>query len=620
MLSCEAANARSNLATTPSTRNLLTPSELARVPWQVTGNHWIALPCIHPADGAVHAVGVLHRGARAALEFAGGADFLAGTPAPLLRPVLTVDGARRSIAADGVAWERALHWLPTFTSKVDQLVVRGTVFAPYGRDADMAGFAYAFALENRGKAAVRVSVGIDGVLGHRQLRVRTPVPFDDVHRVSEAEPGLVVLEGSALPGLIALAITSDENATVRVDAGVDAAAAPTFSLTRELEIEAGGRAELAFYVGAGPERDGACATVAVMRRRGWRELLGATRAALQAMEQTTGQESVDALINRHVLFAHFYGVGRALDDAHYYLVRSRAPWSPLGVTVRDWEALCWTLAAVQLADVGLARELLLRMCEVHGYAPGRGVHYLDGTLFEPGFTLEGAAAYAIAVDRYIRDSEDDRIVEEPAIADALYAASDDLADRRDAMHPLYTTEVTPSGRPAALPFTLHGNAMVAAALEVLRRTLDEESARNVEDPAAVRAALRRHFVTDASAQGSFAHAVDLHGATVLDDEPEASALWLPLWEAVERNDSVYRRTAKRIGAPHAHLAQEIARLLGPDAAGALEWLRRAPLDLGFAATHVDAEGRAVGGGGDAALSGLLAYTTWYAAHVAGLRG
>ena len=29
-----------------------------------------------------------------------------------------------------------------------------------------------------------------------------------------------------------------------------------------------------------------------------------------------------------------------------------------------------------------ARELLLRMCEVHAYAPGRGVHYFDGTLFE----------------------------------------------------------------------------------------------------------------------------------------------------------------------------------------------------------------------------------------------
>ncbi|HKS04738.1 MAG TPA: glycoside hydrolase family 125 protein [Gemmatimonadaceae bacterium] len=593
----------------------MTPTELARVPWQVTGNHWIALPCVHPADGAVHAVGVLHRGARSAVEFAGGPDFLSGNAPPLLRPVITVNGTPRALVSEGVVWERALHWLPTFTAKIDQLIVRGTVFAPYGRDADIAGFAYAIAIENRSGEAAGVTLALDGTLGHRQVRVRTAAPFDDAHRAVEVEPGVVILEGSALPGLISLAVASDEIADVKLGEP----GSGRFTLSRRLEVPAGGRVDVAFYVAAGPERDGARATVAVMRRRGWRDLLAVTRAALQSLELSSGHEPIDSLINRHVLFSYFYSVGRALDDAHYYLVRSRVPWSPIGVTVRDWEALCWTLPVIQLADIGLARELLLRMCEVHGYAPGRGVHYFDGTLFEPGFTLEGAAAYAVAVDRYIRDSEDDQIVEEHAIADALYASSDDIAQRRDAAHPLYTTEVTPSGRPAALPFTLHGNAMVAAALDVLRRTLDEETAKNVEDPAAVRAALRRHFVTDADGKGTFAHAVDLKGRTILEDEAEASALWLPMWDAVERTDSVYRRTAKRIGAPRAHLAQETARVIGPDGISALDWLRRAPLDLGFAASAVDTDGRGVGGGGDAALSGLVAYAAWYAVHVAGVR-
>ena len=59
-----------------------------QVPWQLTGNHWLSLPCIHPADGAVHAVGVVHRGSRAAIEFAGTADFLTGRGPALLRPAL----------------------------------------------------------------------------------------------------------------------------------------------------------------------------------------------------------------------------------------------------------------------------------------------------------------------------------------------------------------------------------------------------------------------------------------------------------------------------------------------------------------------------------------------------
>jgi hypothetical protein len=280
----------------------------------------------------------------------------------------------------------------------------------------------------------------------------------------------------------------------------------------------------------------------------------------------------------------------------------------------------WTLPAVQLADTGLARELLLRMCELHAYAPGRGVHYFDGTMFEPGFALEGVAAYPIAVDRYIRDTGDDAIVDEPAIGDALYLASEDIRDRRDRRVPLYSTDVTPSGQPAAQPFTLHANGAVANALDILRRTLDEQSAREVEDPAAVRAAIRRHFAPDRDPKGKLAAAIDLAGATSPDDEPSASAFWLPLFEAIDRQDSLYRRTVKAIPPSHPMLVRQIARLLGPDAESVLEWLRRAPLHDGVAAELVDDAGVATANGGDAALSGLLAATAWYAVHALGVKG
>jgi hypothetical protein len=312
-------------------------------------------------------------------------------------------------------------------------------------------------------------------------------------------------------------------------------------------------------------------------------------------------------------------VARALDDAHFYLVRTRTPWHGAGVTTRDWEALAWTLPAVQLADTGLARELLLRACELHGYAPGRGVHYLDGTLFEPGFSLEGAASYALAAERYIRDTGDDQIVEEPALADTLYLSADDIAARRDKQVPLYSTEVTPAGAPAAQPYTLHGNAVVAQALEVLRRTLDEETARSVEDPEAVRAAITRHFAAQRDGRQVLATATDLAGKVTLDDDPSASALWLPLYETLERHDSAYRRTVRGLGATPHLLVEQCARLVGPDAGTVLQWLRRAPLDHGVAAEEVDVDGRATANGGDAAVSGLLAYMVWHAVHVLGVR-
>jgi hypothetical protein len=598
--------------TFPSLDPTLAP--LPTVPWQLTGNHWLALPCIHPHDGAIHAVGLLHRGARSAVEFAGSAEFLEGQGPALARPTITVNGEQVELARQGIAWERALQWLPTFTSTVGEVIVRGTVFAPFGQDADIAGAVYTIAFENRGKKPVELAVGLEGTLGHRQLRVRTPRSAEDAHRVQEAAAGVVILDGVAVPGICALAIAADGDAGVALKQG----ATPSYAITRSMTLGAGERSEQAFYIAAGPERDGAEATVGVMRRRGWRALLTATRDALRTLEQSTGMESLDALINRNLCFAYFYGVGRALDDAQHYLVRSRAPWCAWGVTVRDWEALAWTVPAVQLADPPLARELILRACELHGYAPGRGVHYLDGTLFEPGFTLEGCASYAVATERYIRETGDDQIVEELILADTLYATSDDLAARRHETHPLYHTEVTLDRTPAALPYSLHGNAVVAYALDALSRTLDEDAAREVQDASAVRAALRRLFSVGGDSKSTLAAVADLSGKHNLDDDAVGSALWLPMWEAVERTDSVFRRTAKRLP-PSDRLVRRIAELFGPDAGEVLEWLRVAPLHHGLAAESVDEEGVARSHGGDAALSGLLAYTVWYTVHAYGIR-
>jgi hypothetical protein len=587
-------------------------------PWQLTGNHWLSLPCINPADGAIYAVSVLHRGARAAVEFAGDPDFLAGGGAPLLRPALRVNGEVRELSAEGIAWERAVQWLPTFTCTAGGLLVRGSIFAPHGRDTDLSGAVYTIAVENRSEDVAEVELALEGQLGHRQLRVRSARAFVDPHRVARADDDVVVLEGAALPGLVAFALGADGAAgEARVEIGDGDA--PTFAIRRTVRVERGTTRQVAFYLAAGPERDGAEATVAAMRRRGWRELLTSTREALRALEQVTGSEVIDRLVNRNLLFAYFYGCGRALDDAHYYLVRTRAPWHARGLTVRDWEALMWTLPAIQLADTGLARELLLRACELHGYAPGQGVHYLDGTLFEPGFSLEGAAAYAVATDRYIRDTGDEQVVDEPVLADTLYLSHDDLSTRRDERVPLYSTEVSVSGAPVAHPYTLHGNAVVAQALDVFRRTLDEETAKEVQDPEAVRAALLRHFAAERDGKPALAASTDLKGARAVEDDPVGSALWLPLYEAVERTDSTYRRTVKGVGATPHVLAQQCARLMGPDAPQVLQWLRRAPLDNGLAAELVDADGRAVSNAGDASLSGLLAYSAWYAVHVLGMQ-
>src|SRR5205823_804489 len=142
-------------------------------------------------------------------EFAGDARFADGTGEPLARPEIAIDGSPVDLGAGTLVWERALGWLPTFTGSLEKVVLRGTVFAPYGRDADTAGAVYALALENRANKEIEVRVALRGTLGYRQLRVRSARAFDDAHRIQRVGDDLIVLAGSALPGLVAVAIAAD---------------------------------------------------------------------------------------------------------------------------------------------------------------------------------------------------------------------------------------------------------------------------------------------------------------------------------------------------------------------------------------------------------------------------
>ena len=597
------------------------------IPWQVTGNHWLSLPCVHPADGSIHAIGLLSQAHRGAIEFAGAADFENGDGEPLLRLVIEAGGAPVELASSRMAWQRVLEWLPTWNATAGDLIVRGTVFAPCGRTSDYPGFVYAVAFENRGITALDLKFKVQGALGHRQHRVRTPQPFTDPHSAVAAE-GTVTLRGSGSDSGVAITILG-EGMIASLNAGADEGSGVSgtarFALQRELVLAPGEKADMAIYVAAAPESDGALAMVRGMRDRGWQTLASQTRDALTALQQSTGVPAADRLINRHLMFAYFYGAGRAMDDARWYVFRSRIPWCEQGITLRDYDGLMWLVPALLLAEPALARAILLRICELHGYAPGRGVNYMDGTPFDLSFCLDAVAAYPVAVDRYVAQTHDDRVVEELAIADALYAAHEDIAAAMHGSYPLYRTETAPSGATAPLPYMLHSNALVAEALEILKQTLDEKTAESVQSADVVRAAILRQFADDReSSRSTLNTAIDLAGAASSTDDPVGSAYWLPLYHLLSSDDSVYRRTVRRMQTAEPAgsgiaLAERCASLMGPDAQSTLEWLRRAVLDGGFAAEFLDTDGAAVANGGDASLSALLAYSVWYAVTVLGVR-
>src|SRR5205823_8104837 len=189
-------------------------------------------------------------------------DFLSGTGTPLLKPTIRIGDNARDFAGAQMAWERALGWIPTFSCTIGTVVVRGTIFAPYGRDADVAGAVYALSVENRSSEATDIGIGLEGRFAHRQMRVRSARRFTDDNVVTRGADDIVLLEGSAPPGEVAVGVGADGSAEISVgDRRAD-----EFTLRRVVRVQPGAREHVAFYVAAGPERDGAEATVRVLRR------------------------------------------------------------------------------------------------------------------------------------------------------------------------------------------------------------------------------------------------------------------------------------------------------------------------------------------------------------------
>ena len=200
----------------------------------ITGS---SLPCIHPANGAIHAVGMIHRGHAIGHRVRGRCrtSSTASGP-PLLRPTLRIDGGgarirrRRPWPGSG-RWD----WLPTFTCQVGSLLVRGTALRPvrprrrHGR---------------RGVRAVGGEPGRWPVHDPRRRRgyARAPAAAGALGAtVRGCAPGVArpatwcSWRAPAEPGLVALAMGADGDAEITVDDGP----APRFAIATRVGAGAG---------------------------------------------------------------------------------------------------------------------------------------------------------------------------------------------------------------------------------------------------------------------------------------------------------------------------------------------------------------------------------------------
>ncbi|HEX7119693.1 MAG TPA: glycoside hydrolase family 125 protein [Longimicrobiales bacterium] len=626
------------------------------VDWEVTGNHYIAIPAISPRDGGIHRLNVLHRGALGLLEWAAERAPGAETGGGVLVPEVREDG--RVLEPHGLAWERLDRWIPRFRAEVEPgLEVRGTLCAPGGGELLLPGAVYTLEVENRTGRDRTLEVGLAGTWRWSLRTIETSRPLTAANRVVVGAGGRgLVLEMGGEPGLAALAVTASGGA-VRCEAAPAEPAEPGIGrmgggevevpngrpvcvrIARTLTVAAGKRAAASFFLAVAVERDGALARAESLRRIGAAELLRLGRLHLSQMVRPIRDAALAGPFNRNLLFNVFYAVGRAVDDDRLYPLVSRSPLCGTTAVFRERDALLWSLPALQLADPATAREALLRAFEQYSHRPGARGHYLDGTVLAPEFVLAHFCAYAVALDRYIEATQDEGVLEEPIVAQVLEELDDLLLDR---LHPevmLASTEALASGEPAAHPYVTYDNALVRALCVALGRyggaAEGERGARNFGGAAEeVESAIWQHCTAEIDGLRVLAWSTDLAGEAAVYDDPEASLALLPELGFCDADDPIWLNTmellrsdrnplwlgdrehpglASRRHPGWVSLAGTCADLLGPRRDEARARLAALRLDGGLACGWYDPDtGAPVAERHHAALAGFLAWTIWRA--------
>ena len=617
--------------------------------WVLTGNHYLAFPCVHPETGAIHRANVLHRGLLGLVEWA-------ATPEPdlageaLLTPEFAVDGRR--VAPEPFTRDHLDRWIPVFRGTLTpELRVVGTLCAPGYPDPSLRGGCYLFELENQGRADVVVEVSLGGLWRWTLRTIADPQPLPGENRLglSRLFPG-VALEAAAGDASAAFAVVAG-SPEARYEAA--AAEAPDqwlalasgrtlaaangaphrFRVVQAVRVPAGGRASAAFYFGVAPEREGALAAAAHLRRTGADRLRRESRLDLARLSRRAADPSIGPLLNRNLVFNLFYGVGRAIDDDRLYPLASRSPLCRPAAVFDEREALLWSFPAILLADTALAREVLLRAYEQYSHRPGERLHYLDGGVLAPGFALDHLCAYILALDLYVRVAGDESILDEPIIQDVLRELDANVFGRLHREVYLSATELLPSGEPAAHPYVTYSNVLLwaaSAALEKLWIARDEEDRPRLAGAAEeIASAIWRHCTAEVNGLRVLACSTDLEGEAAVYDDPAGSLLLLPHIGFCDADDPIWSNTVEWLLSPanplwlgrepypglagrerpqRPLLAALAAMLLGPRRDEALEVLRRLELEGDVASETYDARtGRSHDRPHHAPTAGFLAW-------------
>jgi len=600
-----------------------------------TGNEYVSIPDIFTSGAGIRDIGFVHHGFRGCIEMHGSAE------TPLLAPVVEVGG--EDVFAANVAHDCESFWIPRFSVDRAELGVTYRVFAPIERR----GFVCVLEIENRSGASVRLTAGWRGswaacyyVAGVARLMTGAKHAG-----VSPLHAGVPVLEFRGHAPMFALSLLAGDRLQTRISGAgrelsewtgqhiLDDSNGPVnYELLQEIELSSGGRVAMPLYVGLGLEEVSAVASAKELALQGWERAHSHLRGWLDARTTDSPDPAVKRLINVNGFYNYFYSQAIALDSEELILTSARSSLNNCCGSYSDRDAMRWSLPSVLRVNSAQARKMLI--CAFTTQLKNIGVcsRFIDGTVLEPGLSLDQLCAPLRALSIYVESTNDMSILFDRRVQAGVNAVQQVLAVQRHPEIALFESLLLPGGEYSRHPYICYSNVLVWRILRDVGLLYDRIRDIDRADEATklaekVRSAILRHFVVRGPLGEMFALSTDLEGNHQIGDDPFGSLQLLSYLEFCLPDDPVFTNTVDWIHSEHnpmarcgkpfaaasahpdaASILSVVNDLLGGRVADGVEFLSRTPLDDGIACESVDCgTGRAIRGRAFASCAGFLSY-------------
>ena len=526
--------AASSLSASPRTSISLRPDDVLP-----TGNQWISLPDIQASDGALGTFNFVSMRHRGLLQVSGDKGN------PVLQPYFAVDG--KPLAFQNPSWELIQYWIPSAHLTVDGLYATLTWCAP---PESRAAF-LRMTLTNHRNALAEVTLGVRAAFGSIDRVTYVPVTLRGERIIAPAtwvEPAETFSYITTDTDFAWTLLHPGSKGAINVPPSTPN---PSVDASQSKALAPGESIEANFVLSGGIEEFSAAHNARALReqidRSGAEAIIEQTAASLASRVRNTGEPDLDLLMNRNFLFTEFYAWGRTIDSEQFVGITSRSPRYYVSAAYWDRDAMLWSFPALLDSDPALAREALEYALTLQLRNTGTHSRFIDGVVLEDGFQLDEAAAPIIALDDYVKQTNDTGFL--TTHQSALTRLRNGLIARFDPVTGLYSSLQDSQDEFQKLPFITYDNALVWRALsdlsDLYKRLSDSASAADMAKRASsLHEAIVAHCIS-ASAPGAtgpiFASATDGKNY-VFTDIPPGSLFKLPLLGFIPESDPTFTRT------------------------------------------------------------------------------